>query len=433
MGKNIQIGIGISKNDNSMIAAREAAQMAIQECGKMPTFSIAYVDSKYDPSEVLAGLNEILGDKWIGASTDSQFTSKEGYNDKSIAVLAISSDYLRFSTGVFDNYRADPLKAGEEAIKNAMSNIKIDSYIDPYIQFRRTQTKSFNDIVRTPPYFILTLICGAKYQDGKPIPGKETEFLEGIYNVTGPNIPIIGASASTNFEEYQRNISNGFVFAQGKLYYDAGVTVFVVSNLYFAYTLVHGYARSSKVALITKLDQSGHNIEEIDGKPAVEQYSALLGVSKEEFLKNPYAYTLPRPLGLIDPTGSLFIKEAVPNPDGMTMYCLCKLAEDSAVNIVDFDKEKTVNAISQAIQDADLNKEQADQKAIGLCFSCCGRKAMLGKEVDSEIAAVKSKFPNLPFFGFHSFGEIGAKPNKPSQTVNQSVSVLLIFDRLLTE
>ncbi|MEM4267653.1 MAG: FIST N-terminal domain-containing protein [Candidatus Woesearchaeota archaeon] len=431
--KYVFTGIGVSANEDSYQAAKEAAKEARDKCGKEPIFSIVYVDSKYNPEQVNIGIKEVLQNNWIGCSTDTQFTNTHGYKDRCISVFCIFSQYLHFSVGVVDNYRENPLKAGEQAIIRAMQDIKIDSYIDPYLQFKRTQTKSFSDIVRNPPYFILTLLSGAKYIDGKPVPGMETEFLEGIYNITGPNIPIIGASASTNFEEYKKFIGNNFQFANGNVYYNSGIAVFVVSNLYFSYTLLHGYTKTDKVALLTKLDQTGHLIKEINGRSAVDEYSRLLGVSKDEFLKNPFFYTLSRPIGLIDPTGTLYIKEAVPSSDGETMYSLCKLLENSAINIVNYSPQATLTTIVDSISEGVLLNNFSGEIGFALIFSCCGRKALLGTDVSSEINEVTKKFVDLPFCGFHSFGEIGARPNRPSQAVNQSVSTLIVFDRLLTE
>ncbi|MBI4232463.1 FIST C-terminal domain-containing protein [Candidatus Peregrinibacteria bacterium] len=430
--KKIRVGIGTSQDKDHYDAAKKAAQMAIKECGGKPTFSLVYVDSRYDPKKVLKGINEVLGTQWVGCSVDTLLNTGAGFMDSGISVVCIASDYLHFSAAVAENYRNNPTKAGEEGIRAATKKVNVDQYVDPYVQFRRAQTKSYIDIVRTPPYFIMMFTSGAEYVKGKPIPGMETEFLEGIFNVTGPNIPVVGAAASVNFDNYMKGKGENFEFANGRLYHHAGVVIFVVSSLYFSYSLWHGYKKSDQIGLITKMDKTGHIIEEINGKPAVDEYARMLGITKQELLKNPFKYTLPRPLGVLNTYGDIFIKEAVPNPDGKTMYCLTKVAIDSAVTLVNYSEQATIDAVKNCINDAHQGNQEKEI-GLGLVFSCSGRKALLGKKVTKELESAKRTFKDAPLIGFHSFSEIGAKRNKPSEVNNQTVSTLIIYDTLLSE
>jgi hypothetical protein len=80
------------------------------------------------------------------------------------------------------------------------------------------------------------------------------------------------------------------------------------------------------------------------------------------------------------------------------------------------------------------NKEYRKKNpALALMFNCCGRKPLLDKDVVKEHVSLQKKFSKLPIVGFHTFGEVGAKPNVPSQTCNQSLSMLILYDNLLTE
>ncbi|MBW2976121.1 FIST C-terminal domain-containing protein [Candidatus Woesearchaeota archaeon] len=430
---NLLVGIGIARGEDSYSTALKATQAAVKGLNKKPTFAIIFADSNYNEKEILKAGNKIFGTNWIGSSTDTQFTSVGGYKTNTITVVAISTEYMHFGVGVSDNYHKNPEKAGQNAVKEALNKVKVDQYIDPYVQFRRAQIKSYGDIVKTPPYFILTLICGVKFDKGKVVPGMETEFTEGIFREAGSNIPIIGASTSTDFEKYaKQKITNNFQFANGKLYYDAGIVVFVVSNLYFSHSFNHGYTVKDKVALINKVDKTGHIIEEINGQPAVEEYARILGVSVDELMKDPFKYTLPRPFGVLDTFGNVYIKEAVPNPDKKTMYSLIKLNNNSAVVVVNYDKKKTVQGVYDSIKEADKFDGDKDI-ALALVFSCCGRKALLGKNVGAEIDFARKRYKKTPIIGFHTFGEIGGKMDKASQVCNQSVSTLLIYNKLLTE
>tara|TARA_Y100000310_G_scaffold139131_1_gene138362 strand:- start:16766 stop:18076 length:1311 start_codon:yes stop_codon:yes gene_type:complete len=429
----LKVGIGTSINEDAVLAADEAAKAAIQQCGGKPNFSIVYVDSKYNPKKVLKGFNGHLGKNWIGCSTDSQSISDVGYFKGGISVISIKSEHLHFGVGYVENYKKNPIKSGEAAIKKALDKVKIDQYLNPYVQFRRVQTKKFEDIVRTPPYFILSMLTGVQSVAGKQEPGRETGFVEGIFNVTGPNIPVIGGSASSDLDKFlKENKTNIFHFAEGKLLKNAAITVFVVSDLYFSTDVEHGYTKSKEIALVTKIDETGHEILEINNKPSLAEYARLVGITKEQLLKDPFKYTFQRPLGVIDTNGYIFIKEWMPNEDGKTMHSLMKVVENSAVNVVNYDKSKTIHTIKNCFDIANKRIKGKDP-ALALLFNCCGRKPLLGKDVKIELNSLVKKHPKLPTIGFHTFGEIGSKPNAPPETVNQSLSMLILYDALLTD
>ncbi len=433
-GKYINIGLGSSNKDDGYEAAKDAAQQAIKDKAEKPTMTIVYADSKYDAEKIAKGINEVIGTNWIGTSTDTQFTNLRGYYVGELTVLCIFSQHLHFGVGYVENYKKKPVQNGETAIKMAMEKVNRDQYMDPYVQFRRAQTKKYDDIVKTLPYFALLFINGIESIKGQNVPGRETEFLEGVFNITGPNIPIIGGSASSNLNDFlQKNVTNIFHFAEGKVLRHGAVVLFVVSNLYFAHNLSHGYIKTREVGVLTRLADDGHTIVEINGKPALEEYSRLVGIDVDDMVKDPFKYTFSRPLGIIDPNGNTYIKEAMPNKDKKTMHSVMKLAENSAVTIMDFDKNKTINSIRDGVAEADSFVKGGKPPALAFVFDCCGRKALLGEDVSVEVDSVTKKYKNTPLIGFHTFGEIGGKRNIACQTVNQSVSALLIYDRLFTE
>ncbi|RME54132.1 hypothetical protein D6777_04765, partial [Candidatus Woesearchaeota archaeon] len=161
--RHIKLGIGTSFNEDPYKAAIEASNAAIEDCGYMPMFSLVYVDSRYDPKKILKGVNSVLGSNWMGCSVDTLLNSQKGFMDNGITVVSIYTEHLKFSVAAVENYRKNPVKAGETAVSKAMAKINVDQYADPYVQFKRAQNKSYKDIVRNPPYFILMFCSGAKY------------------------------------------------------------------------------------------------------------------------------------------------------------------------------------------------------------------------------------------------------------------------------
>ncbi|MEK6974661.1 MAG: FIST N-terminal domain-containing protein [Nanoarchaeota archaeon] len=433
--KHISVGVGASKNKDSYLAAVDAAKQALAECKtNQPTFSFVFVDSRYEPIKVLKGINKILGTKnWVGCSTDRQLNNKIIYTDDPvITVISIKTEYMHFGVGAVENYRKDSFNKGVKAIKEAISKVKVDQYIAPYIQFRRAQIKDYTDIVKTPPYFILSFMSGTYYINKNVVMGKETEFIEGFLSVTGANIPVFGSVSNSDFGEFMKGKGKNFQYANGKLLKDGGIAVFVVSSLYFSHALEHGYKETDIVAMITKVDKSGHIVEQINGKPSVDEYCRLVKIKKEDFLKNPYKYTLTKSLAVIDSGGQNYIKAMGTTPDGKYLFSQAKLPPKVAVTLVNFDKKKVIEAATSAVSNA--NRAVSNQNiAFVWISSCSARRAVLGIETKKEALGIMNAFKNVPFFGFYTFGEIGSNKARTCQLNEQTITLLTVYDRLLTQ
>ena len=432
-GKYLSVGIGVSKRKNAFQASLDAAHAAVNDCGGPPNFSIVYTNSDYPQREILRGINKVLGSDWIGVSADKQFNNFVGYDEELVvSVLCLKSDYLHFGVGVAENYKKNPKESAKVATAQAMREVNADRYVDAYVQFTRIKKHDYYKIVRTPPYFILAFASGAKFIKGKAIPGQESEFVSGILEYTGPHVPIFGGSASSSFEKYlEESKGENTQFANGKMYSDAGVVVFCICNLYFATGVEHGYVSSNQYAAITKLDKSGYEILEINNKEPVAEYARLLGISKQEYLKDPSKYSLTRPFGLVGVDGTTHVKEALPNPDRATLHSTFKLNPNSVMNILDYDEKRTLDTMRIA-----LKKYRAATKSpisISLFCSCSGRRPLLAGRENEVVQHAIREIPKTYIFGFDSFGEVGATENSSAQSYSQTVTSLVLYDTLLSE
>ncbi len=435
-GKYLNIGIGTSDLNDGYEAAVNAAKSAALSCykGKPPTFSFVFISSKYNSQikEVLRGINKILGQNWIGCTTDCELNSIEGCKNGSIEVLSIDSPYLHFSVSVAENYRENPIEKGKSAAIEAVDRSIIERNTFSTAQFIKSSKKSFSDIIRNPPYFILTFISGLYFKNKKPIVGLEFEFLEGIKEALGPFIPIIGASAISDTRKFIEGEGENYQFAGGKLYKDAAIVCFCVSELYFSYGSEHGYIPTNMVGRLTKVSDNRRIIEEINDKPAVEEYCSLLKLNKKDFLKKSMIYTSYSPISIFDSRGNIYPLASGATEDGNSLFTFSRVVENTMINISKYDEAKSLKAMKNVISQAKLGHEN---KKIGLAFifSCAGRKNILQDKVKDVIEEMKKAHGEFPFFGFYSNGEIGGKRNQPSQYNNFTVTSLVLFDSLQIE
>ena len=440
-GKNISVGLGVSDLEDGYKAAVSASKQAVnQACpGEEPSFSLVFVSSRYNDQikEVVEGLNTTLGENWIGCTTDREINSILGYCEGTINVLAIKTKYMHFGIGISIDYRRNPVEEGERTTVQAIENCPVDRSKFATMEFMRGTRNHFREIVRQPPYFVLTFIGGSYCENYNIIPGMEVEFLEGIKNILGPHIPILGGSASSDFEKFFNNYEGeNYVFANGKYYKGGAVVCFVVSELYFSYSLEHGYVPTGKYGIITKVSGNGRIIEEINNRPALEEFYRLINVKKEEFIKNPFLYMTTYPICVLDGLENIYPKVALPltpKPSETKLSGSERYTTGVSFVVGKYDEKKSIEATKRAIEEAYLGYEGRNI-VLALNFNCAVRRFLLREKAAEEIARAREFLSDSSLlFGFSTFGEIGAKRNQPSFYHNLTSTVLLFFDKLQIE
>ncbi len=423
----VKVGVGYSENHDAYQAAVNAATDALNEAGES-SFSIVYVNDKIDPAEALKGFNHVLGTNWVGISVDKMFNHKAGYNQNlTISVTCINSEYLHFGIGVADEYRKDPLNQAKKATAHAFKTVKADEHIDSYVQYIRTKKHDYSKIVKTPPYFILSYLSGVKVVNGKEIPGEESEFVQGIVDYVGPHVPVFGGSASSDLNEYMHGRADNFQFAEGKLYRNAAIVVFAISDLYFEIHSEHGYDMTKRFALVTKLGDNGYEIQELNHHEPCKEMARLLGLSKSEYLKNFGDYMFREPFGIVKEEGRSTIKEVLPHPNQKSLQSNFKLQENAVLNVLKFNERKTLHTMDNIFKKTSKNHDIA----LGLFCVCSGRRPLIKNIETKEVYRLQKH--KLPFFGFFSFGEIGSTESTPAESHSQTVTALIINNTLLTE
>jgi hypothetical protein len=423
----VKVGIGNSTSKDAYEAAVEAAKEALRSCGGKATFSIVYVNQQADPKKILKGINSLLGKNWIGISVDKMFNSEAGFNkDSTVSVTSLQTDYLHFGVGVADKYRKKPKHAAKSATFTAFKTVRADDHIDSYIQFLRTKKHEYAKIVKTPPYFILAYTSGAKVVNGKEVPGEEAEFVEGIIDYVGPHVPVFGGSASSDLSQYLEGKADNFQFAQGRLYRDAALVIFVISDLYYEIHTEHGYDMTKRFAVVTKVDESGYAIRELNHSEPVKEYARLLGLSKKQYLKNYVNYMFNEPFAVVKEEGRTAIKEVLPHSDQKTLHSNFKLQENAVLNVMKMNKKKTLHTMNYIFK-----KSAKRDIALGLFCVCSGRRPLIKDIEKKEVKIIQQH--HAPFFGFFSFGEIGSSDRTLAEPHSQTVTALIINNTLITE
>ena len=99
------------------------------------------------------------------------------------------------------------------------------------------------------------------------------------------------------------------------------------------------------------------------------------------------------------------------------------------MNILSYDEKNHFRTMHDTLNEASENKGK-----IALSLFCnCSTRRLLMKDVEGKMANdLKSKF-KVPFFGLYAFSEIGSTSTSSAQVHGETVTSLIIFDKLLVE
>lgn len=461
MPKNVFAGVGISKNDDPFVAGKEAVEKAINEMkkrgGKKPTFGIVFCSGgKYGKDDktlqkFVNGTHSVFGNTpWMGCTTCGEI-SNYGATENSCVACVISSDYLQIGIGIGDEVHKDPMKAGRTAAQQAVTNLRREKIVTPYLRYIAEKRKSSAELMRMYSYFVLLFSPGLVMD----INGMEDGVLEGVCEVIGRQTPIIGGTAGDD-----AGLIKNYEFANGKVYKDAAIAVVIYTGLRSGFDFGHGYTLTDEKCVVTK--SKDYVVHELDGRPALEIYAKMLKMKVEElwttkeaimmkmtpFAKmaakffsakmNPKAIPFlsivtTNPLGIIDIHGNIAIRLPLRVVGGKNLLFVEKVPENMVLNKLEINPKKVVEAEENAIIGA--KNDANDDPEILFVFDCSLRKIFsLGEEkLEKIIETIKKKYPDTKIIGFGSMGEFTFNRKSGPMTNSTAVSVGVITDKLVTD
>jgi hypothetical protein len=128
MGTNA--GVGMSHDRNPRMAGREAAEKALKAAGiKRADFIFMFASVGYDQRTLLEAVREATGRAPLsGCSGEGIIAGAEADESNfSVAVMAISSDELRFSTAIATSLKEDSEGAGRKIARTLKGQVSADT------------------------------------------------------------------------------------------------------------------------------------------------------------------------------------------------------------------------------------------------------------------------------------------------------------------
>ncbi|MFH1583445.1 MAG: FIST N-terminal domain-containing protein [Candidatus Falkowbacteria bacterium] len=231
--------------------------------------------------------------------------------------------------------------------------------------------------------------------------GNGADIVRGIQEELSGDVLLFGGAAGDDFA-----FKKTFSYLNDKVLPSALVGVGLSGDFSIGIGVRHGWEPIGLSMNITKSE--GAVLKEVDNKPAIKIYEDYFGKKAEEIRKEPLAImAITYPLGMkIKDSDEFLIRDPITVDDKGHITCAAEMPEGSEINLMIGSKDEAIAAAKKAAETA---KEQLKGKApvAILVFNCIARHKLFGRHADNEIKAIKSVLgENVPLIGFYTYGEI---------------------------
>lgn len=367
----IRAGVGISSEKNPYQAGYEAGTEALRN-GSLESANIVIMFSSValDQAQCLSGVRDACkGAPIVGCSDAGEITG-DGPAQKSVAVMAIASDTVAFTTGVGEEVRAGAREAGRKLASDVRS--KAPSALRALIMFPDVLTGNGADIVR------------------------------GAQDVLGEHFPIVGGAAGDDFL-----FEKTYEYLDDKVLTSAVTGVGLSGDFTMGVGVRHGWIPIGPPMKVTKSE--GAVVHELNGRPAISIYEDYFAEKSGDLRKEPLArMAITYPLGLKLPDlDEYLIRDPITVDEKGSITCAAEIPEGSEVRLMIGSKEKAIEAAREAAQKLmrDFERAGAAPKLL-LIFNCIAREKLYGDRAKEEIAAIQDVVgKEVPLLGFYTYGE----------------------------
>lgn len=400
MSSTFASGTGASTQTDPTRAINDAWAHMI---AKVPSPSLVLVSSTvgYDLTAVHAALAELAGDTPFmggtscgGVMTDEGFFGVEG---RGLALFALSDADGAFGVGAAP-IGDDPRGAARRAVEAALADAGCEGQLPSAV-------------------WLITS------------PGGEEAVVQGIADVFGGDIPLVGGSAADNtLEGHWRQFSPAGVLENhvcvAVLFSSGGVTTSFHS----------GYDPTTQQGTIT--EASGRMVYAIDGKPAAQVYNEWTGgaitdalAGGGEILSKTNLSPLGRPLCELRgvPYFVLSHPEQVTPEGAMRLFTDVSAGEKLVcmTGSVDNLVARAANVVRSALTNADMSQEHARGALIIFCGGCF---LTVQDRIDEVHANIRRELGAIPFMTTFTFGEQGRIVDVGNRHGNLMISTLMLTD-----
>jgi hypothetical protein len=369
----IAASVGVGSGSDPYRAGVDATTEAISGLPlKKPEVLFVFASVALDQDRLIEGIAKTSpGTLIVGCSTAGEISGDGLSLEKSVVVMAIASDTIKFWGAVGNHIIWNAKQAGAELA----NTLEYDSH--GYMK----SALVFLDIIS----------------------GNGEGVLSGMLERLGQGFPVYGGSAADDllfFQTYQ--------YLGDKAYNGSAVGVGISGEYHAVGVARHGFLPIGIARKVTRSE--GTTLHEIDGKPAISIYEEYFG---EEHLSELHEGLLPAlavsyPLGVfVAESNEVLLRTPIFVDQKGAMTFTTPIPEGAEVRLMISDIEQGLEVSRQTAQEAIAKLEGRRPKA-AIVINSVARKKMFGVKADEEIEVIQQVLGrDVPIAGFYSYAQIG--------------------------
>lgn len=374
-------------------AVQEACRELDGKLGGKPDLTFAFATVAHDIPKLAALLSDYIPGASCGGTSSTGVITEDGFHSENgfgFGMMGISDPNGAYGIGA----------------------AKVNG--DPRASAALEAAKSANRPGEVPRVVVLTAP-----------PGSEEAMLQGVADIFGPDVPVIGGSSADNTLE-----GHWTQFANGTVHPGSVIATALFPSSEVTYGFHSGYAPTGVTGRITRVQ--GRTIHEIDGRPAAHVYNEWSGGIVESALPQggtihlcTALHALGRVVGKVN--GIPYYRISHParvTPDG-GLVVFTEMQEDDEITLMTSTKDHLVTRAAHVTSAAlDVGSLTIDDVSGALVFYCAGMLFTVQENIGRAVVELRSALGNKPFLAPCTFGEQGCFPGGENCHGNLMVSLL---------
>lgn len=365
--------VGHSTDLDSASSVKEIlAQCDKQPGNEAPRAGIIYLSPQLNHQIFLdAIMKKYPGLELIGCSSDGEFSSTCGFAEESATLTLFGSDAVEIAAGVGRNISSNPAGSVQSAVNNAKAGLNGKD-----------------------------AVFGIAFPDS--LTSSPLEVLDNLKKSLGADFPVFGGAAADRVE-FSKNYKT-YQFYKNEVLTDAVPLLLFGGPLHFSFGVASGWKPIGKKMKITRMEN--RTLFELDGVPPVERYKKYTGDPKGNFRMELSIFSL----AVYENESSEHYYIRTPfdfDEENGSMKFFTEIPPDSTIGLTHATRDDIISGARESFEKAANGFGETAPEFV-FCFSCAGRKLMLGTKTKEEygILGNKKAWKDVPVSGFYTFGEI---------------------------
>ena len=392
----MNVGLGFSQLRDPILAVNEAVGQAAVRLGNAPA-NLAFIFTSIEFAHPLAlkVVNNLLGEIPILGCTSPGIMTNQGVFKYGFAILLFSLSQQTFFNvaAVKDINKKDPLLSGKELGDKLLFG--------------------FQNVPRS-----LSIILSDR------LITEGAHLIKGLQERLGKSFPLIGASASDNFQNHKT-----YQYLNQEILAESCSGILFGGKFNFGLGIKHGWKPLGKMRCVTSSD--GNVIKEIDGLAAIKLYEDYFAKNTLDLAKELQRISIYYPLGIyLTGEKEYLLRNIISIKDDGSLVTQGDIPQNSKIRLMISTQSSRLEAVVEACEEAKRNLASQKIKFLFI-FNSTARLSILRKQNDKELYAIKEVFDkNTPLIGIYTNGEQAPLKsiNYLGQTYfhNQSINILAI-------